>query len=181
MKTRTKALIAGALFASTGALAFTAAGNAHEVQSDSDVRYHAGLRHGDMGDGMRRHGKRGRHGGPGMNMMESFDTNQDGKLTQAEIDAARADRLAKFDGDKDGKLTLEEYQALWLDAMRERMVDRFQQLDADGDAVVTVDEFGRPFAVIVMRRDRNGDGELTAEDLRRRPHDGEREDGEDKD
>ena len=51
------------------------------------------------------------------------------------------DRLAEFDADNDGSLTLEEYQALWLDAMRERMVDRFQAHDDDGDAIVTVEEF----------------------------------------
>jgi Ca2+-binding EF-hand superfamily protein len=180
MNTRTKALIAGALFASTGALAFAGPSYAQEAQSNPDPLQLAGVRHGDSVDGMRRHGKRGRHGGPGMKLMESFDTNQDGKLTQAEIDAARADRLAKFDANKDGNLSLEEYQDLWLDAMREHMVDRFQQLDADGDAVVTVDEFGKPFANMVERRDRNGDGELSAADLRRRHHDKERDD-EDKD
>ena len=105
----------------------------------------------------------------------------DGKLTQSEIDAARRDRLAKFDDNNDGKLSLEEYQDLWLDAMRERMVDRFQKLDADGDAVVTVYEFGQPFEKMVERRDRDGDGELTAADFRRLHHEKDREDGEDKD
>jgi hypothetical protein len=181
MNTKTKALIAGALFVSTGALAFTGAGNAQEVQSNSDLLQLANAGPGGSADGQRRHGKRGRHGGPGMNLMESFDTNQDGKLTQAEIDAFRADRLAKFDANTDGKLSLQEYEALWLDAMRERMVDRFQKLDADGDAIVTADEFGKPFAKMVERRDRDGDGELTAADLRRRHHDGERDDDEDKD
>jgi hypothetical protein len=178
MKSRTKALIAGALFASTGALALAASSHAQEVQPNPELLQLSELRHDD---GKRRHGKHGRHGGPGMNMMESFDTNKDGKLTQAEIDAARRDRLAKFDSNKDGKLSLEEYQDLWLDAMRERMVDRFQRLDADGNAMVTVDEFGQPFEKMVQRRDRDGDGELTEADLRRRNHDKDREDGEDKD
>ena len=53
----------------------------------------------------------------------------------------RSSRLAAFDQNNDGRLTLEEYQAMWLDAMRERMVDRFQAHDDDGDAVVTVEEF----------------------------------------
>jgi hypothetical protein len=47
--------------------------------------------------------------------------------------------------------------------------------------VVTVDEFGQPFENMVQRRDRDGDGELSAADLRRRHHDKDREDGEDKD
>jgi hypothetical protein len=173
MQSRTKALIAGALFASTGALALAASSHAQEAQPNPELLQLSELRHDD---GKRRHGKHGRHGGPGMNMMESFDTNKDGKLTQAEIDAARRDRLAKFD-----TKSLEEYQDLWLDAMRERMVDRFQRLDADGDAVVTVDEFGQPFEKMVQRRDRDGDGELSEADLRRRYHDKDHGDGEDKD
>ena len=60
----------------------------------------------------------------GERLFEAFDANQDGTLTQAEVDQARQAKLAEFDADGDGSLSLEEYQALWLDAMRERMVDR---------------------------------------------------------
>ena len=67
----------------------------------------------------------GGHRGPGgANLIDQFDTNKDGKLTQAEIDAARQERLAEFDADKNGALSLEEYQALWLDAMRRADVPR---------------------------------------------------------
>ena len=75
-------------------------------------------------------------------LFEAFDANQDGTLTQAEIDQARQAKLTEFDRDGDGSLTLEEYQALWMDAMRERMVDRFQAHDDDGDGMVTAEEFG---------------------------------------
>jgi hypothetical protein len=111
---------------------------------------------------MGRHGMKGPHakrGGRGL--MATFDTNGDGRLTQAEIDKSRGDRLAKFDADGNGSLNLAEYQALWLAAMRERMVDRFQDLDADGDAVVTAEEFKQPYANLVSNMDRNGDGVLT--------------------
>lgn len=101
-------------------------------------------------------------------IFETFDTDGDGSLKQAEVDQFRIDRLAKFDTDGDGKLTLEEYQALWLDAMRERMVDAFQRLDDDGDAVVTRAEFLEPFALIVSRLDRDNDGAVTQEELRGR-------------
>ncbi|MEM9230871.1 MAG: calcium-binding protein [Pseudomonadota bacterium] len=99
--------------------------------------------------------------------METFDTNADGDLTQEEIDSTRAERLARFDVNTDGVLTLDEFEALWLDAMRERMVDRFQSHDDDGDGQVTAEEFGDRFANIVTRRDTNGDGVLNADDLRR--------------
>ena len=89
-------------------------------------------------------------------------------ITQEEIDrGALEDRLAEFDADDDGSLNLEEYQALWLDAMRERMVDRFQAHDDDGDAIVTVEEFGERYGSMVRRVDRNDDGQITQDDLRR--------------
>ena len=80
--------------------------------------------------------------------------------------------------DSDGSLTLEEYQALWLDAMRERMVDRFQAHDDDGDAIVTVEEFGEFYSSIVRHVDRNDDGQITRDDLRRQ-RDRDRDDDED--
>jgi hypothetical protein len=73
-----------------------------------------------LADGWGRHHGGGHHGGGAMRLFEQFDANQDGRLTQAEIDQARQSRLAEFDQDGDGSLSLEEYQALWMDAMRER-------------------------------------------------------------
>jgi hypothetical protein len=97
-------------------------------------------------------------------LMERFDTDGDGTVTQAEIDAARAAELAEYDADGDGNLTLEEYQAFWLDRVYERMVDSFQALDANGDGEITVEEFNAGLANIVARLDQNGDGGLNADD-----------------
>lgn len=157
MKTPSKYLMAAGLIAALGTVAIAGASLAD-------------------GRGDREHG--GRHGGEfggGRQMMQSFDTNGDGNLTQAEIDAARADRFAQFDGDGDGRLTLGEYEALWLDAMRDRMVDGFQRLDDDGDAAVTAAEFVDPFAAMVSRMDRNDDGVLNSDDMGRRGR-GDRDD-----
>ncbi len=117
-------------------------------------------------------GMRGAHHAAGHSgsILEAFDTNNDGQLTQTEIDTFRADRLAKFDSDGNGTLSLKEYEALWLDAYRERMVDEFQRHDHDGDAVVTAEEFNEPYAKLVARMDRNGDGILTSEELNPRRH-----------
>jgi Ca2+-binding EF-hand superfamily protein len=130
----------------------------------------AGASFADGGWG-RHHGHYGPGGGPGARLFESFDADQDGRLTQIEIDEVRRARLAEFDADGDGSLTLEEYQALWVDVMRERMVDRFQAHDDDGDGLVTVEEFAAPFDRIVVRLDDDGDGELTQDELRRRHRD----------
>jgi Ca2+-binding EF-hand superfamily protein len=121
---------------------------------------------------------RGAPRGFGPSWFDRLDADGDGRLTQAEIDDARRARLAEFDQDGDAQLSLEEYQALWLAVMRERMVDQFQALDADGDGVVTVDEYLVPYSRMVRRLDRNGDGEVTEDELRRRPRpDGAGRDG----
>jgi Ca2+-binding EF-hand superfamily protein len=129
------------------------------------------------GRGGRHHG--GGWGGPGggERLFEQFDGNQDGLITQEEIDQVLEDRLAAFDADNDGSLNLEEYQALWLDAMRERMVDRFQEHDDDGDAIVTVEEFVGSYSSMVRHVDRNDDGQITRDDLRRQ-RDRDRDDDE---
>ena len=165
-----KIAIAGVLLATAPALA---ANNMTDGKPEAKVtggEPHHGQnygRHGKMG----RHGMMGRHAKMrGRGLMAIFDSDKDGRLTQAEIDKSRADRLAKFDKDGNGSPNLSEYQALWLAAMRERMVDRFQDLDADGDAVVTAQEFKRPFANLVRRMDRDGDGVLTRQHGMKRPH-----------
>jgi hypothetical protein len=117
----------------------------------------------------------GRGGPGGLIIIETFDLDKDGKITQAEIDQARKDQLAKYDTNKDGVLNLDEYQVLWMDAMRRMMVRQFQANDADGDGRITVEEFTARFADLVRDRDRNGDGVLTVDELRphgRGPHRG---------
>jgi hypothetical protein len=108
----------------------------------------------------------GARGPGGMRLMDQFDTDKDGRLTQAEIDAARKAQVSKYDANGDGVLSLEEYQVLWLDAMRPLMVRQFQANDSDGNAAITVDEFTARFAHMVRDLDRNGDGVLTVDELR---------------
>ncbi|MFO1067283.1 MAG: hypothetical protein U1E14_02040 [Geminicoccaceae bacterium] len=123
-----------------------------------------------MADGGRGH--RGGDGGGAFMLMETFDFDKDGRITQVEIDAVRDQRFASFDSNKDGRLSLDEYKLLWIDAMQRPMVRQFQAQDEDGDAVLTVEEFRDRYARMVARMDRNGDGVLTLQD-RRRDRDGD--------
>jgi hypothetical protein len=178
MKKTTKIAIAVAALGGLGALAAASASVADEGFGGRHHRGHlseAGFGHGGPG-----HGGSG-HGRHPLRMLESFDADGDGKLTQGEIDEGRAGRLTAFDRDGDRALTLDEFQALWLDAMHERMVDRFQNLDNDGDAVVTLGEFQEPFSRAVMRMDRNGDGTLSFEDMGRHGRGGYDRDDDDRD
>ena len=119
-------------------------------------------------NGWQEHGEMGRGGmAGGLAMMEQFDLNKDGNLTQAEIDQARNDKFAKFDTNKDGKLSLKEFEALWLETTRLQMVRSFQRLDTGGDAVVTLDEYTKPYQRMVQSHDRNKDGQLNQDDMHR--------------
>ena len=123
----------------------------------------------------------GRGGGMMMDMMARYDANEDGKLSQEEIDNDRTARHGEFDGDKNTTLSLQEFQALWLKARNEEMVREFQQFDRDGNAQVTLDEYKAPMAAMVKRMDRNGDSMIGEEDRqrggkRRMMKDGERKD-----
>jgi Ca2+-binding EF-hand superfamily protein len=99
---------------------------------------------------------------------ERYDANKDGTISQQEIDQNRTAWHAEFDIDKDLGLTLQEFERLWLKARHVEMVRDFQLFDRDGDGKVTVEEYKRPLAEIVERRDRNGDGVLSKEDRPRR-------------
>lgn len=101
-------------------------------------------------------------------VLNTYDKNSDGSVTQDEVDAFRADRLAEFDSDGDGSLSLDEYEALWLDAFREKMVDNFQRHDDDGDGRITIAEFGEEQKNWVARMDINDDGVLNLDDRPKR-------------
>jgi Ca2+-binding EF-hand superfamily protein len=107
----------------------------------------------------------GGHGGGrgmgGMGLIDGFDTDKDGKVTQAEIHAEREQRLKRFDRDANGELSLQEYEALWLEAVREHMARQFQASDRDANGSITAVEFRERFADVVRKLDRNNDGEVT--------------------
>lgn len=162
MQTRSKVLIAAAVAAGLGAAAF--AGTA--VADRSKGQYWRG-HHGDM---MGMHEGRGRHGG-GMwkrirTFAERYDTDKDGKISQAEIDANRTEWHKKYDTDGNGTLSLKEFEALWLEARRRQMVREFQRFDEDGDAAVTLTEYLKPLALIVEVFDVNEDGVLSKDDVK---------------
>ena len=101
-------------------------------------------------------------------IMEQVDANEDGKLSRAEIDESVRSRMVGADSNRDGKLDLGEFQPLLVEMMRPKIVDGFQFLDADGDAVITMEELEGPVARVVSRLDLNDDGELTENEMQRR-------------
>ena len=150
MKTRTKTLTAIAIAATLGGTALAGA-------------VYAGHRDGDGGMGFL---DKGQLAVSAMEMFDDIDTDGDGKLTQAEIDTLRNDRLAAHDANGDGNLDLGEFAGLWHETTHPLTVRAFQMLDTDGNAVITRAEYDRPLADIVALLDRDGDGGLSLKDHR---------------
>ncbi|MFZ1470605.1 MAG: hypothetical protein WAT09_16765 [Paracoccaceae bacterium] len=110
-------------------------------------------------------------------LMEKVDANGDGAITQAEIDTFRVGLVTGADTSGEGSISLDEFETIYLDLTRDRMVDAFQDLDADGDGVVTQAEMDTRFGGIVDQMDRNDDGKLDREDHGGRGKDGPGRDG----
>ncbi len=53
-----------------------------------------------------------------MEIFDSIDADGDGKITQAEIDKVRNERLGNHDRDGDGNLSLEEFAGVWHETTR---------------------------------------------------------------
>ncbi len=117
----------------------------------------------DRGD--RGHGPRG----PRID-FEEVDANQDGKITQEELQAHAAARFAAADTDGNGTLSVEEMIAR-AEAQRaermmrgaERMIER---MDQNGDGVLSAAEMGpRDEGRIFARLDADEDGAISREEM----------------
>ena len=120
-----------------------------------------GGRGGDEKHGGRGHG--GGHGGGDIvrGSLSQADTDADGAVTQAEIDAFRTARVGAADASGEGNLSLEEFETVYAQLIRSQMVDAFQNLDEDGDASVTPAELDARLNGLVEQMDRDGDGALS--------------------
>jgi Ca2+-binding EF-hand superfamily protein len=150
MQRRTTLFIA---LGAAGVLSFIAVADSAFADRKRGHGMHSGHHHGMMARQFR-------------SMAERYDLNQDGEITQEEIDRNRAEWHAEFSGDDDA-MTLEQFQDLWLRARHRQMVREFQRFDRDGDGRITLEEYQRPMADFVERFDRTGSQSLTRDDFKR--------------
>ena len=105
---------------------------------------------------------------PPAEALARLDTDGDGNITQAEVDAARQARFAEADVDGDGQLTRAELEAFGEMRRETRKMRRrdaaFETMDANGDGTIGPNEFGGPEDRIFDRLDTDGDGTITAEE-----------------
>lgn len=117
---------------------------------------------------------------PGSHFLESWDLDENGAVSLAEITERRGDVFTMFDQDENGVLSAEEYvlfdetraadmennaggHGKGGDRMQEGLTLGFNDLNADGE--VSKDEFVGNSEAWVAQIDRDGDGEVTAADF----------------
>ncbi|MGB8818203.1 MAG: acid-shock protein [Rhizobiaceae bacterium] len=107
-------------------------------------------------------------GGGMMQPLELADADKNGEITFDEFKKAAGDRFVLADANKDGKVTVEEMAAaiekMRAEEMAKRMITRF---DADSDGAVTLAEIENGQKEIYALMDRNDDGKLVEDELRR--------------
>jgi Ca2+-binding EF-hand superfamily protein len=109
-------------------------------------------------------------GGPGLPFPKWYDADGDGKVTAAEVKAARAEEFPQIDADADGYLSFEELDA-WFE---QKQTERFNGLDADSSGTLSEAEFvgektgkGATMAAEVFGlADSDDDGALSSDEFR---------------
>ena len=132
MKTSHKILIASGLISGVASVAAIS-------HAAFDERHGGKNEHGEYMS----HGKRGKH------FMKSLDTDEDGMISQAEIQANLQMQFDALDLDGNGQIGIEEFSS--------KRLERFAMIDGNGDLFITKDELRE------MRHERKAEGHNEAE------------------
>ena len=102
--------------------------------------------------------------------FDTLDTDGDGQLTRAELQASAKARFDKADTDGDGALSAEEMAAAAQARAAERAADRHARMlqwrDGDGDGKLSFEEMGGTRMLRMLERaDRDGDGAVSKQEM----------------
>ncbi|MDM7931431.1 EF-hand domain-containing protein [Tabrizicola sp.] len=125
-------------------------------------------------------------GNPGQHFLDQWDADSDSRVTAIEVVAKRSEVFSMFDQDDDKTLSVAEWglvaehmaleqgqgmgghgmnRAAPGQAVHEAMTPAFN--DADGDGIVTMEEFDTASVKLFPLMDANGDGAVTIADFAR--------------
>ncbi len=107
----------------------------------------------------------GPHGGHAPHMQE-LDTNSDGEITTAEIEAAAATEAQATDTNGDGIISVEELIARHELKRKQRIAERLSAADADDNGQISLNEFANQRVQRTLRLDRDGDGVVSSDEAR---------------
>ncbi len=98
---------------------------------------------------------------------KEMDANGDGTLTQAELIAEVEKVFVGYDKNKDGKLIRDEYEGAGgvRSAMGGFVKQHAQEIDVDGNGIITKDELTATATRMFDRTDVNRDGKLAGDEL----------------
>jgi len=96
-------------------------------------------------------------------VFETLDADNDGRITREEMAAKRAERIDALDADGNGFVTALELQDAAAQRARQRAERLIQRRDTDGDGQLSIEELGGADRAEARfdRVDRNGDGAIT--------------------
>lgn len=114
---------------------------------------------GDAAAGVSRHA---------MQFVRIYDTDGNGTVSMAEIEAEQKRILGAADVDGSGALSVEEFRRRGRLIQSLGTTTLFDMLDTNADRAITADELAAPSARWFGRYDANGDGAMSAEELPQR-------------
>jgi hypothetical protein len=134
-------------------------------QRGDDMRGHDGagmmMQHG--GHGWMRPGPMGMGGLTENPVYQSFDADQDGTVSTAELEAGLAALLGEHDADGNGALSRDEFAALFAQVTRSMAERPFTMLDADQDGEISAEEMAFPAQMMARMRLMQADDADTAD------------------